>query len=253
MREITMGTNTTGMATSPLDSKELIEAALAVPPSSPGSEADAAAVRTTYARESGAVGSVPPPASLKGMVKAAGQLIQGRAPAVLIDKLGERLAFERSGTRAYEALIAKYDADGSFEGGPTRADLEAIRDDELRHAALVCDAMVRLGADPTAMTPGADLVGLASSGILSVAVEPRISFGQSLEALLIAELTDNDSWRMLIDLTTAYGHTEMAAEFRVAEQHEARHLELCRRWLSSLLALRARGEPTAPTSPQQAA
>ncbi|XYH95116.1 ferritin-like domain-containing protein [Sorangium sp. So ce1128] len=252
MKQIAIGTNMTGIATSPLDSKELIEAALAIPPSSPGSEADAAAVRTEYAAGSGTVGSVPPPASLKGMVKAVGELIQGRPPALLIDKLGERLQFERSGTRLYEALIAKYDAEGSFEGGPTRADLEVIRDDELRHFALLKSAMERLGADPTAMTPGADVIGLASAGVLAVAVEPRINFGQSLQALLVAELTDNDSWRMLIDLATAYGQDEMAAEFRVAEQHEVRHLELVRAWLSSKLALDARGAPTT-TTPQQAA
>ncbi|WP_437808827.1 ferritin-like domain-containing protein [Sorangium sp. So ce1078] len=252
MKQITIGTNTTGIATSPIDSKELIEFAQAIPPSSPGSEADAAAVRSEYARESGTVGSVPPPVSLKGMVKAAGELIQGRPPALLIDKLGERLQFERSGTRLYEALIAKHDAEGSFEGGPTRADLEAIRDDELRHFALLKRAIERLGADPTAMTPSADMIGLASAGVLSVAVEPRINFGQSLQALLVAELTDNDSWRMLIDLATAYGQDDMVAEFRVAEQHEARHLELVRGWLSCKLALEARGEPTT-TTPQQAA
>ncbi|WP_437631367.1 ferritin-like domain-containing protein [Sorangium sp. So ce854] len=252
MKQITMGTNRTGMATSPLDSKELIDAAQANPPSSPGSEAGAAAVRTEYARESGTVGSVPPPASLKGMVKAAGELIQGRPPALLIDKLGERLQFERSGTRLYEALIAKYDAEGGFEGGPSRADLEAIRDDELRHFDLLRRALERLGADPTAMTPGANMIGLASAGVLAVAVEPRINFGQSLQALLVAELTDNDGWRMLIDMATAYGQDEMAAEFRVAEQHEARHLELVRAWLSSKLALDARGAPTT-TTPQKAA
>ncbi|WP_437990273.1 ferritin-like domain-containing protein [Sorangium sp. So ce145] len=252
MKQIKMGTNTTGIATSPIDSKELIEFAQVIPPSSPGSEAEAAAVRSEYARESGTVGSVPPPASVKGVVKAAGELIHGRPPALLIDKLGERLQFERSGTRLYEAMIAKHDAEGSFEGGPTRADLEAIRDDELRHFALLKRAIERLGADPTAMTPGADVVGLASSGVLAVAVEPRINLGQSLQALLVAELTDNDSWRMLIDLAIAYGQDEMAAEFRVAEQHEAIHLERVRAWLSSKLALDARGEPTS-TTPQQAA
>ncbi|WP_438032555.1 ferritin-like domain-containing protein [Sorangium sp. So ce204] len=252
MKQIKMGTNTTGIATSPIDSKELIEFAQVIPPSSPGSEAEAAAVRSEYARESGTVGSVPPPASLKGVVKAAGELIQGRPPALLIDKLGERLQFERSGTRLYEAMIAKHDAEGSFEGGPTRAHLEAIRDDELRHFALLKRAIERLGADPTAMTPGADVIGLASSGVLAVAVEPRINLGQSLQALLVAELTDNDSWRMLIDLAIAYGQDEMAAEFRVAEQHEAIHLERVRAWLSSKLALDARGEPTS-TTPQQAA
>ncbi|WP_437587053.1 ferritin-like domain-containing protein [Sorangium sp. So ce1000] len=252
MKQSTIGTNTTGIATSPIDSKELIEFAQAIPPSSPGSEADAAAVRTEVAGASGPVGSVPPPVTLKGVVKAAGELIQGRPPALLIDKLGERLQFERSGTRLYEALIAKHDAQGTFEGGPTRADLEAIRDDELRHFALLKRAIERLGADPTAMTPSADVVGLASAGVLAVAAEPRINLGQSLQALLVAELTDNDSWRMLIDLAIAYGQDEMAAEFREAEQHEARHLELVRAWLSSKVALDARGEPTAKT-PQQAA
>jgi hypothetical protein len=252
MKQIRMGTNTTGIATSPFDSKELIAFAQATPPSSPGSEAEAAAVRSEYARESGTVGSVPPPASLKGVVKAAGELIQGRPPALLIDKLGERLQFERSGTRLYEAVIAKHDAEGTFEGGPTRADLEAIRDDELRHFALLKRAIERLGADPTAMTPSADVSGLASAGVLAVAVEPRINLGQSLQALLVAELTDNDSWRMLIDLAIAYGQDEMVAEFRVAEQQEALHLERVRAWLASKLALDARGEPTS-TTPQQAA
>ncbi|XXX74211.1 ferritin-like domain-containing protein [Sorangium sp. So ce134] len=252
MKQITIGTNTTGIATSPIDSKELIEFAHAIPPSSAGSEADAAAVRSEYARESGTVGSVPPPVSLKGVVKAAGELIQGRPPALLIDKLGERLQFERSGTRLYEAMIAKHDAEGGFEGGPTRADLEAIRDDEIRHFALLKRAIERLGADPTAMTPGADVIGLASSGVLAVAVEPRIGLGQSLQALLVAELTDNDSWRMLIDLAVAYGQDELAAEFRAAEQHEAAHLALVRTWLSNKLALDARGAPTT-TTPQQAA
>lgn len=252
MKQITMGTNTTGLATSPLDSKKLVEFAQTIPPSSPGSEADAAAVRTEYARWSGTIGSVPPPVSLQGMIKAAGELIQGKRPAILLDKLGERLAFERAGTRLYEALIAKFDAEGSFEGGPTRAELEAIRDDELRHFAMICRAMERLGADPTAQTPGANLIGLASSGILSVAVEPRINFGQSLEALLVAELTDNESWRMLIELATAYGQDEMAAEFCIAEQHEMVHLALVRKWLSSKLALDARGGPSA-TKPHQAA
>ncbi|WP_437276128.1 ferritin-like domain-containing protein [Sorangium sp. So ce375] len=252
MKQIRMGTNTTGIATSPIDSKELIEFAQVIPPSSPGSEAEAAAVRSEYARESGTVGTVPPPASLKGVVKAAGELIQGRPPALLIDKLGERLQFERSGTRLYEAVITKHDAEGTFEGGPTRADLEAIRDDELRHFALLKRAIERLGADPTAMTPSADVIGLASAGVLAVAVEPRIGLGQSLQALLVAELTDNDSWRMLIDLAIAYGQDELAAELRVAEQQEALHLDRVRAWLSSKLALDARGEPTS-TTPQQAA
>jgi rubrerythrin len=244
MKETTVGANRTGIATCPGDGRELVEAAAQVPPSSPGSEADAARVRTEYAGEAGPVGSVPPPGSLKGLMKAAVQLIQGRPPAILIDKLAERLAFERSGTRLYDSLIAKLDATGSFEGGPTRADLQAIRDEELGHVALLRGALERIGADPTAQTPGADVVGLASTGLFGVVLDPRTSLGQSLEALLIAELTDNDSWRMLIELATAYEQHEMAADFRAAELAEQRHLASVRAWLANKLALDARAAPT---------
>ena len=49
-----------------------------------------------------------------------------------MDKLGERLAFERAGTRLYEALVSKYDAYGSFTGGPSRDDLEHVMQEEYR-------------------------------------------------------------------------------------------------------------------------
>jgi hypothetical protein len=48
---------------------------------------------------------VPPPTSMKGMAKSALQALKGEKATVLIDKLAERLAFERTGTRLYETLI----------------------------------------------------------------------------------------------------------------------------------------------------
>jgi rubrerythrin len=231
MKPITIGANRTGIATSPADAQELIELAGQIPPSAEGSEQDAARVRTDFASGAGAVGSVPPPVSVKGVVTAAARIIMGKAPALLLDKLGERLAFERSGTRLYEALLAKLDASGTFEGGPSREELEVFRDEELRHFEMLRDAIEELGADPTAQTPGADLAGVAATGPLQIIVDPRTSLPQSLEALLIAELTDNDSWRLLIEIATIQDQQEMAAEFRVAEQEEQHHLESCRRWL----------------------
>jgi hypothetical protein len=56
---------------------------------------------------------------------------------------------------------------------------------------------------------------------------------------------------MLIDLVSAYGQDEMAAEFRLAELAEARHLERCRAWLASRLLRAAGAEPAA--APQKAA
>jgi hypothetical protein len=237
-----MGMNRTGAQASPIDSKKAVEAAQAVPPSSPGSEAEAAEVRKGYAAGAPPIGTVPPPASVKGVVTAAVELLQGKSPAALIDKLGERLAFERTGSRLYEALIAKHDAKGSFAGGPSREDLVAIHDEEVQHVDLLRRAVERTGADPTAMTPAADVVGVASMGLLQVVSDPRTSFAQSLEAILIAELADNDGWRRLIEMARAFGEDEMASDFSLAEVEEERHLELNRRWLDAAGLLEARGE-----------
>src|SRR5690606_37230732 len=55
------------------------------------------------------VGSIPPPASLlKGTVKKTVAKFNGVSPALLLNKIGERIAFERTGTRLYDALISNY-------------------------------------------------------------------------------------------------------------------------------------------------
>lgn len=244
-----IGMNRTGAQASPFDSKKAAEVALEVPPSSPGSEGEAAEVRKEYGAEAPPIGTVPPPASLKGLVTTAVELLKGKWPAALVDKLGERLAFERTGSRLYEALIAKHDAKGTFPGGPGREDLVAIHDEELQHYELLCRAMERIGADPTAMTPAADVAGMASAGLLQVVSDPRTTFEQSLEAVLVAELTDNDGWRRLIATAHAFGEDDLASDMSFAEAEEERHLELCRRWLDATAALEADGELDERTEP----
>jgi hypothetical protein len=44
---------------------------------------------------------------VKGVAKTGMQKLTGKKPEVLIDKLGARLAFERTGTRLYDALLGK--------------------------------------------------------------------------------------------------------------------------------------------------
>lgn len=237
-----MGLNRTGAQVSPIDSKEAEQAALAVPPTSPGGPEDAARVRTEYAQDAPPIGTVPLPGSVRGVVQAAAQMITGKAPAALVDKLGQRLAFERSGTRLYEALLAKFDATGTFDGGPSRAEILAIRDQELGHFHLLRASIEGLGADPTAMTPAADVVGVASMGLYQVVTDPRTTLPQSLEAILVAELTDADSWRRLIEVAEAFGQRDMARAFRTAEAAEQQHVALVRKWVDSAAQLEARGK-----------
>lgn len=228
-----VGLNRTGIQTSPIDSKEAIEGARQGLPSSLGSEAGILEVRARYARESDVLGTVPVPATLKGMLQTAKELLRGNKPAVFIDKLGERLGFERTGVRLYQAALLKFDIHGTWTAGPSREQLEKIHRDELAHFLIVREALEKLGADPTALTPSADLVSVASKGIPEVLVDPRTNLVQCLEALLVVELTDNAGWELLIELAQGLGQAGLVEQFEQSLSVEAEHLMLVRRWLTA--------------------
>lgn len=241
-RPTDLGINRTGIYLSPIDGPAVVEGAREGDPSSPGSARDIAVVRRQFIDELGPIGHMPPPASLRGVVKTAGSMLKGQKATVLLDKLGERLAFERTGVRLYDGLIAKFEAEGSWFGGPTLAELADFRADEARHFALMQDVMVNLGADPTALTPSADLAGVEAIGILQVITDARTTLAQALHAHLIAELTDAAAWDQLITLTEDLGHDAAAAKFREALAQEILHRDSVMTWLKQHTSLAARGE-----------
>jgi bacterioferritin (cytochrome b1) len=227
-----LGMNRTGIATSPKLTSEMLEGQREFAPDHPGDERAIALSRTASVREwHETLGSVPPPVTVKGVVKAGVTALTGESPTLLLDKMGARLAFERSGVRLYETLISKLDATGSFPGGPARADLENILADELRHFRMLIESMEHLGADPTVMTPTADLQAIIGSGALQVLVEPRTNFAQCLEAALTIELVDNASWETLIALAREANQVELEKRFSEALIQESEHLLHIKRWL----------------------
>jgi bacterioferritin (cytochrome b1) len=227
------GWNRTGIVTAPLLARELTEGAAAAAPSSEGGPEALLMRRGEYIREGFPVGSLPPPpVSLQGVVEGAAQLVgTTTGVATLLDKLSERLAFERTGTRLYDALIGKCEALVETSPGLTLAQLREIREEELRHFLLVNRAISSLGGDPTVMSPCADTVMVSSLGLLQVLTDPRTNVAQCLQAILTAELTDNDGWQMLINLAEELGHADMATEFRGALANEEKHLSSVRGWL----------------------
>jgi hypothetical protein len=180
-----------------------------------GGETDLAKIRLEYAKEADPVGTLPEPQP-EGVAR------------VLMDKLGERLAFERSGTRLYDALMVKCAADTS-SGVPT-PELKHIRDEEAMHFALVGAAIEELGGDPTAQTPCADVTGVEGMGLMQVLNDPKTTIAQALHAILVAEMTDNAGWQELIELTSQVGHDDLVARFRKAQGHEGEHLEKVQGW-----------------------
>jgi len=229
----TSGTNLTGIAAAPQRSQEMVRGMDEFPPSSHDGAHSIAQVRIAYAQLGEPVGSVPQPADLTGKVQAAAKAVMGEKPLLLIDKLGERLAFERSGTRLYEALISKHEAYGSFSGGPSKQGLEQVMEEEYRHFTLLQTAIEQLGGDPTAVTPAADLSGTAGHGIKQVIVDPRTTLLQSLEAMLIAELTDNACWGTLIELAQRAGEDELVRQFQQARMTEQEHLDKVKTWVAA--------------------
>ena len=227
--------NRTGVATAKEPVDEMI---LAVEEFAPEPDPDGkdliAEVRIEFARLGEPSGTMP---ELCGCDETDEQHAQHAGPelTVLLDKLGERLAFERTGVRLYDALISKYDAYGSWPGGPLRAELERIREEELAHFHLLGATIDRLGGDPTAVTPSANLAGVASKGLMQVLTDPRNDLAQSMEAILIAELADNDCWATLSQLALGFGTDELTAAFDAARENEEQHLALVREWLAARL------------------
>jgi hypothetical protein len=238
--EIVIGVNRTGLDMAPLSKGDMIDYAQAEAGRAPESDGAFEAVHMAYIEEAERIGSVPIPASAKGMAATAAAKVTGKKPEVLIDKLGERLAFERAGTRLYEAMLLKCGASDSLNNPIDVEALARIRDDEEMHFHLVHKFIERLGADPTAMTPCADVVGMQGMGLMQVISDPRTTVAQALNALLTAELSDNASWDLLVELARQTGHEDMASEFSTALETEGRHLEMVRGWLREAVLQEAR-------------
>lgn len=258
MEATTIGMNRTGAALSPIDVKAMTEAADALSPEMPIDTTAMDAERMTYINEADSVGSIPPPASMKGVLKAGMAKMKGGTPSVFMDKIGERIAFERGGTRLYEALITKYEAVqglgsealmpadqlppmdgaaavGSVAGEAPMQTLMRIRAEELEHFRMLCAAMEKMGGDPTAQTPCADVAATSTMGIIQVLTDSRTTLAQCLNAMLTAELTDNAGWELLVQLAEDAGEADLAGRFLGALAQEQEHLAIVKGWLTQLV------------------
>lgn len=228
--------NRTGMQTSPELAEELIEGAANAAPSSDGGSEIIAESRTDYISEGFPLGSMP---AMPVSEEADADEDQA-AMAVFLDKLSERLAFERMGVRLYEALLNKCEALGETKPGPTLEDIRHIGGEELDHFLMLNEAIETLGGDPTVESPSADIAAVASMGIMQVMTDPRSSVPQCLQVLLTAELTDNAGWELLIELASNLGYDDMREQFETALTHEEEHLQNVRDWLSDSVMEKAR-------------
>ena len=226
------GRNRTGIRASPIDAAELREHMGVVPAHAARPQLTSAALRRQAMADGDTVGSVPPATSAKGRIAAAAQALTGHRIHVLLDKLGERAAFERSGVRLYEAMLQKLEHFDRLPGDMRVPLLREMRDDEAAHFLLLAGAIESLGGDSTAQTPGADVAGVHGLGLMRAMQDPRSTLGQCLQTLLAAELIDHASWQLLIELANGFSQDELVADFRHALATEQRHEARVREWLA---------------------
>jgi rubrerythrin len=217
--------NRTGLMLVPERGRDMVTATREFSPSSAGSAQAIAEVRVSYAQQIRAFG--------EGAARDGSASDDARETTVLMDKLGERLAFEHAGARLYEALVSKHQAYGDFAGGPGAQDLMEILSHEYQHADMLQQAISDLGGDPTAVTPSANVAANVAAGLPQVLTDPQTNLLQCLEAIMVAELTDNECWTVLSALARRAGHEELADVCRQALAHEREHLRKVRRWIAA--------------------
>jgi rubrerythrin len=101
-------------------------------------------------------------------------------------------------------------------------------------------------------TPCADISGVLSQGVMQVVSDPRTTVVECLEAVLNAELMDNDGWSMLLKLMESKGGGEFTDQIEEAEEHEREHLTMVRGWLSALVVGESGNEELSETESKPA-
>ncbi len=177
---------------------------------------------------------MPPPGTVTEALKAGAGMLTGKRLQVFVDKVAERMAYERGGTRLDDAALVKLAALAA--GTPMTIErVKQIRNQEAEHAELLRQALVDLGTDPTAQTPCADLVGAQSMELMQSITDPRTSLAQTFSSLLAAELIDVASWEMLSRLARSMGREDLAERFDQALKQENGHVSTISRWYEGLL------------------
>ena len=70
-----------------------------------------------------------------------------------------------------------------------------------------------------------------SRGVADAVTDPQVNLLESLEAILVAELTDDASWEVLIPLAGRAGQGDLQKPFERARANEEEHVAKVRGWI----------------------
>ncbi|RKH34715.1 ferritin-like domain-containing protein [Corallococcus praedator] len=191
------------------------------------------ALRIHLSRLAGDPDVLPPPRAFREKVGHALQALKGTAPALFIDKLCERLAFERTSSRLYASLLLKTHTLGTFAGGPTPERLLELHNQELEHLGMVREGLLRFGAHPSLRTPSGDVASAQSRGLIQAVDAPGATLMDALRATLVSELINNAGWALLVDLASELGPPDLELAFRDVLHVESHHLAEVTVWVAN--------------------
>lgn len=154
---------------------------------------------------------------------------EGRELKLLLEKLGEKLAYDRAFCRLYESFLKKRST--SFLRNIRVKGLELKTFErhvamKAAHYEILQDAFLNLGGDPEAIVPSEDLSTIAKLGIVSIFVDPRANMRSILHSVRIVELTGKSTTLYLTRLAYAAGLDDLAMDLEQAVEENEESLSL---------------------------
>lgn len=141
----------------------------------------------------------------------------------LLDKLGERWLFEKKTVFLYDRILRKLETLGFGEV----ADLKKFRGQELEHQKALEGYIERCGSNVRRKTPSQRAVEIEAQAFANIIDESKEP-SQILHVLLDAEMDDNASWELLMQLSKRAGQKDFVQAFQKAWDEEKQHLKVVR-------------------------
>ncbi len=168
----------------------------------------------------------------------------------VIDLLNERLVFERTGVKLYDAILDRMRASNEKPITKMIDQMQEHRDQEKEHEEWLEEQVRRLGGDAHGKTEMALLIEKESRGIEDVILDGDPAVPHLFHALFAAELVDNAGWDLLVQLADEADDHDAKRAFKKRLHEEEEHLVFMRRTLEKLAEKEVLGERVAmPTQP----
>lgn len=174
----------------------------------------------------------PLPGALIGMPTPAECFGSSEGTALLLERMAERLAFERGAARIYEALLEKLDA---TPGKPivSKDAIRRFRDEEAAHFQILCEAIESLGGDPLTWAPTANPIVVQASVLRRAIEDPRSPLAQCVDALLSWERVDLAGWEELLRIANESSQDALAQRLCLVVQAEREQVACVTQWASA--------------------